>query len=87
MSWTYADGPSQSTVPLRLTRLRLHMAEVANQIGNERSGDGYSKGSGSLAQYYQGLVNQAQRLESMPGASGGGAVSNLRIVRRGRGIL
>lgn len=87
MAWTYADWPSQSTVALRLTRLRLHMAEVANKIGNEQSGDGYSKGSGSLSQYYQGLVNQAQRMESMPGSSGGGAVSNLRIVRRGRGIL
>jgi hypothetical protein len=84
MAWTYADWPSQSTPALRLTRLRLHMAEVANEIGKERSGDGYSRGSGSVTQYYAGLQSQLTRLESMPGSNGGGAVSNLRIVRRGR---
>ena len=84
MSWTYADWPSQTTPAARLTRLRLHLAEVSNQIAAERSGDGYSRWSGSVTQYYAELQRQVTRLESMPGSDGGGAVSNLRVVRRGR---
>lgn len=86
MAWTYSDWTSQTTATARLTRLRLHMTEVADKISNERSGDGVSRGSGSLTQYYDGLRSQAERLESMPGVNGTGSVSNIRIVRRGRGL-
>lgn len=80
--WTYSDWTSQSTVAAQLTRLRLHITEVSNKVGNERAADGYSVGSGSLSQYLTLLMAQQDRLEAKPGADGKTNVSNIRLNRR-----
>jgi hypothetical protein len=84
MAWTYSDWPSQTTRAARLTRLRLHVAEVANDIGTEKSGHGYSEGSGSVVQYHASLTEQLQRLESTVVETGSGnpVLSRVRIDRR-----
>lgn len=75
MAWTYADWPSQTTPALRLTRLNLHITEVTQKIGNEIGGDGYSKGSGSLTTYLNGLMARQAELEKrVERTASGGAI-------------
>lgn len=82
MAWSYSDWPTLSTTALKLARLNLHIAEVADRIGNERTAGEYSTGSGTLGGYMTTLLAQQARLEAKPGTS---CTSNLRVVRRGRG--
>lgn len=63
MAWTYADWKSQATLSLRLSRLRLHMAEVAQRIGNELGADGKNRGSFAVRLYYQDLQGEEKELE------------------------
>lgn len=84
MAWTYSDWPTKSTVTLQLSQLNLHIQEVSDKIGNERSADGYSHGSGSLTQYLTTLMSSRDRLQAIPGVSGTGCTSSFRVVRRGQ---
>lgn len=63
MAWLYADWAQQPTAVLRLSRLNMHIAEVADKIGNEIGGDGYSKGSSALTQYLDRLYDRQKELE------------------------
>jgi hypothetical protein len=83
MAWTYSDWPVKSTAALQLSQLNLHIQEVADKIGNERSADGYSQGSGSLTTYLSALMTSRERLQATPGVSGTGCTSNIRMSRRG----
>lgn len=83
MAWTYSDWATKATVALRLERLNLHIQEVSDRIGNEQSGDGYSKGSGSLATLMQNLLAERRNLEATPGATGTGMFSRVRYRRSG----
>lgn len=75
MIWTYADWPSQATPALKLARLNLHIAEVAQKIGPELGGDGYTKGSGSLAAYHRELMARQGELEKrVERTASGGAI-------------
>ena len=65
MAWTYSDWPTKSTAALQLSQLNLHIQEVADKIGNERSADGYSQGSGSLTTYLSALMTSRERLQAL----------------------
>ena len=71
MAWTYADWPSESTYADRLTRLRLHLEEVANAMGTSGavSVQGESRDPSTLQNYYDTLMSkQLPRLEQMAAA-------------------
>lgn len=80
MAWSYADWRSQATAALRLARLNLHMAEVAQKIGNERGGDGYSVGSGSLAAYLRQLEDRQAELEKRVERTANGGAIQVRMI-------
>jgi hypothetical protein len=63
MAYTYADWDTQATLALKLSRLRLHMQEVAQLIGQELGADGKNRGSFAVRQYYELLMREKQELE------------------------
>lgn len=81
MAWTHSGWASQATVALRLSELRLFMAEVLDKIGNEKGADSYSIGSSSLQQLYDTLVKQEAKLSASAGAATNGGFSVARLVR------
>jgi len=81
VSYTYADWQQQTTTSAQRDRLALHIAEVAQKIGNEVGSDGKSVGSSSLTQYMSILQDQYDKLASSPGTMTGGGYSFARITR------
>jgi hypothetical protein len=72
MAWTYADYETQTTDTDRLLRLRLHMAEVSDQITADiTAGGGKSRSSASLTTYRAMLAERLQELERRTGQGGG----------------
>lgn len=80
-AWTYSAWRSQSTTAAQLSMLRLHMAEVADKISNERGADSFNVGSQSVTEYYKALVSDEKRLSSSAGAARNGGFSVARLVR------
>lgn len=79
MAWTYADWESQTSDASRLSRLRLHIAEVVQHVGPEVAGGGMSKGSSSLTSYLRDLRSEATRLqERVERSTGGVTLARLR---------
>lgn len=70
-TYAYADWPSQSTPSARLSRIRLHIAEVSEKAGQARLGQGSNNYDPTDAtQYLQLLFAQEERLSKIPGTEG-----------------
>lgn len=74
--YTYSDWTTITDKAARLVRLGLHMQEVAERISAEVSGDGRSRSTSSLQQYYDGLLKAYDKLQAQVEASGTGAVGS-----------
>lgn len=77
MAWQYTDWASQATPAERLSRLRLHVAEVSGSIetrADSVSENGKSLTRPQLLQYYQSLVQQVSAAESSTRGRAGGRV-------------
>ena len=77
MAWQYTDWSSQATQALRLSRLRLHVAEVSAAI--ETRADSVAENGKSITRpqlllYYQSLVQQLSAAESSTRGRAGGRV-------------
>lgn len=75
MEWQYSDWASQATPALRLSTLRLHVAEVSVSI--ETRADSVAENGKSLTRpqllgYYQSLVQQVAAAESSTRGRAGG---------------
>lgn len=70
MAYTYHDWITQSTTAAQITRLRLHIAEVALLVGREVSADGKAVGSNSTQRYLDSLYKRLDVLMAMPDATG-----------------
>lgn len=68
--YTYHDWITQSTTAGQITRLRLHIAEVALLVAREVSADGKSVGSNSTQRYLDSLYKRLDGLMAMPDATG-----------------
>lgn len=79
MAWTYSDWDQQSTTVARLTRLRLHIQEVADKIQADVSAHGYSRQSSPNNQLYESLVAQKAVLEKRLDGAGNGGMSYARL--------
>jgi len=75
MAWTYSNWTSQSTSAARLTRLRLHVTEVSDKVGQELAADGKSVGSSALQAYLGALLTRMDKLEGRSASAIGGGVS------------
>lgn len=76
MSWTYSDFEQQSTDALRLTRLRLHLAEVENAISANVASQGHSRSSDPNFNLLQLLYARLDKLEtSRAGTRSAGGLS------------
>lgn len=70
MAWTYSDYESQPTDAERLKRLRLHKAEVADQIAKDYSVAGRSVQTSHLVNYLSTIVDpRLKELEAREGVS------------------
>jgi|GEM_PF-3095120 len=86
MTWTHAVWLTLTTPAAQLATLNLHIAEVAQAIGNEVSADGKSRGSAATQAYLRALMDERRGLLSIVGGVGGG-VSLARFSGRGGGNL
>ena len=83
MAWTYGDWNVDAVCPTtaaKLTRLRLHQAEVAAQISANVARDGASRQVDPLTTYYDRLVDREGVLLKRPDAVAGGTISRARMV-------
>jgi len=62
MAWTYSDWDSQSTPTARLTRLRLHLAEVGDCITAAMTSQAENYDPRTLGTYYEALQKEKQLL-------------------------
>lgn len=83
MAYSYSNWRSEATVAAQIAALKLHMQEVAERIGNEVTGEGFSRGSASLVQYNGQLQAELERLERSPGNRASGGVSRVRLTGPG----
>lgn len=81
MAYTYADYESESTDALRLSRLRLHIAEVSADMGASISADGKSRNTQTLVDYLRMLKDRREDLERATGESSRGPRISLHDCR------
>ena len=83
-SWTYADWDQQATDALKLSRLKLHLAEVRNAIAAfERQGAYEQSGQRfNLIEYLKLLNADKQSLEEALGESPAAESSFVEMVPR-----
>lgn len=82
--WTYSDWVTLSGAA-RLTRLRLHVQEVADALHSRStavSADGKSMTREQLVQYYESVARREREMGAAAGGSAGG-VSHIRFRRPG----
>ncbi len=72
-TYTYSNWAAQATNQLRFNMVSLHLGEISEKMDNEKSADGYSRGSSALAQYYAKVYSAWERLSNMPGVSASGS--------------
>lgn len=77
MAWTYSDWAQQGTRAAQISRLQLHMQEVADKIDVNLSAGGSSKSSSHLQTYYDRLERQIDRLRARRGRFATGRVIGL----------
>lgn len=58
MAWTYSDWITQTSADTRLSRLRLHIQEVADALTASYQSDGTSYNPAHLNTYLSGLHQQ-----------------------------
>lgn len=75
MAYTYHNWDEQATAPLRLARLRLHISEVAQQMGPDVNGADMSVSRGEIRQYLADLRAERDKLQADPANRTGGGVS------------
>lgn len=86
--YVYHDWVAQATPAARLSRLRLHLAEVAAVLADEKvsvASDGKSMTRSDRQRYYDGLLMHLAELERRPTASVSGGMSYARLNRVGSG--
>ena len=83
MAWTYSDYSTyrDTSFSTYLSRLRLHIGEVTDQISTDIAADGRSESSGQLAALRQQLVEELREAERNPRARTAGGISKIRIGR------
>lgn len=80
MSWTYSDFEQQSTDSARLTRLRLHLEEVADAISANVASQGHSRSSDPNFNYWSELNRRREVLEtSRAGTRSSGGLSRFML--------
>lgn len=86
MAWTSTDWISESTDALRLTALRLHIAEVSAAIENRADAvgkDGASLTRPQILQYLDTLLRERDRLEGKASRATAGGRTHVRFIRPG----
>lgn len=76
-AWTYHDYLEQSTLALRITRLRQHMSEVNARVSAAVSAGGKSRSTADLVAYLQHLARQLRDLEEQAGQDNRGSAVGL----------
>ena len=62
--WMYSDWRRESSTQEQLDRLNLHIEEVTDRLGTEKSAMGMSSSSYVLERYLANLDEQADKLEA-----------------------
>lgn len=71
-SWSYSDWITQTDTETRLSRLRLHMREVSDMVGREKSAGDMATSSRELRAYLADLKKEERDLAAMFGAQQAG---------------
>lgn len=80
MTWTYSDWITQPTPGTRLTRLRLHIAEVSEVAsGVAVSKDGASRDPSNAREYLATLMEREEKLDKQAQTASAGLVP-VRVV-------
>lgn len=80
MSWTYSDWITQTTRKTRLSRLRLHIQEVADEISAQVNSDGVSYNPAPLSAYLKTLQSRETALSGRDGKM----IARSKIIGGGR---
>lgn len=83
MAYTYHDWQQQTTAAARLSRLRLHLAEVSQLIAASVSSNGSSRSTDTLERYWEKLTEEEKSLVDQVGVDGAGAAV-VGVFRLGR---
>lgn len=78
MAWSYSNWILQTTDSSRLTRLRLHIQEVSEQLGRELQTSDMATSSRELRIYLERLEKRERELTAVVGD--GSTIRHARVV-------